>query len=315
MRRGVVRASSIAVIALVCSCALQGRGQSGDGQKPATPTAQQGGSGAPSGGNSFPSDTTNVPVMPSKENPNPPSAPGAGAGQSPGHGGGQSPAQGSGSGAGSSPGAAGSSNQFPEDTNNVPVMPSRGTPALPEGTYTGDNVAANVGLPNDDADPVKSPDDPVAEAPAENQGFSSSNIPGLDKILDRADEKAAEADQQAGKKKRRGGDKDEEPAKHKETSSEDIEVGKFEIERKNWKAAKSRFESAMVLSPEDPEVYWGLAESSRGLGQFAEARTYYKKLLDYDPDGPHGKAARKALNDPQIANAEAAPGANAPAPK
>src|ERR1039458_7785536 len=208
--------------------------------------------------------------MRSKETPNPPSAPGAGAGQSPGQGGGQSPAQGSGSGAGSSPGAAGSSNQFPEDTNNVPVMPSRGTPALPEGTYTGDNVAANVGLPNDDADPVKSPDDPVAEAPAESQGFSSSNIPGLDKILDRADEKAAEADQQAGKKKRRGGDKDEEPAKHKETSSEDIEVGKFEIERKNWKAAKSRFESAMVLSPEDPEVYWGLAESSRGLGQFAE---------------------------------------------
>ena len=186
-------------------------------------------------------------------------------------------------------------------------MPSRGTPALPEGTYSGDNVAAHVGLPNDDADPVKSPDDPAAEAPSENQSFSSSNIPGLDKILDRAEEKAADADQQAGKKKRRGGDKDDDkPAEHKETSSEDIDVGKYYIERKNWKAALSRFESALVLSPEDPEVYWGLAESERGLGQYVEARNYYKKLLDYDPDGPHGKAARKALNDPQIANAQAA---------
>ena len=185
-------------------------------------------------------------------------------------------------------------------------MPSKGTPALPEGTYGGDHATAGVGLPNDDADPVKSPDDPVAEAPAENQGFSSSNIPGLDKILDRASDKADDADQQA-KKKRRGWAKDEEPPpEHKETPSEDIDVGKYYIERKNWKAALSRFESAMVLSPDDPEVYWGLAESERGLGQFAEARANYKKLLDYDPDGPHGKAARKALSDPQIANAQAA---------
>jgi tetratricopeptide (TPR) repeat protein len=179
-------------------------------------------------------------------------------------------------------------------------MPSRGTPALPEGAYIGN---FNVGLPNDDADPVKSPDDPVAETSNESQSFSSSKDPGLDKIL----EKASDEDQQTAKRKARGGDKyGEKPAEHKETPSEDIEVGKFEIERKNWKAALSRFESALVLSPDDPEVYWGLAESERGLGQFAEARANYKKLLDYDPDGPHGKAARKALNDPQIAHAQAA---------
>jgi hypothetical protein len=302
-------------IALGCIFTLPARGQSGDGQKPASPPAQQGTGGA-TGGNSFPNDTANVPVMPIKESPNPPSAPGAGAAPSAGPGAGQTPAQGSGAGPGSDTGAPGSSNQFPEDTSNVPVMPSKGTPALPEGTYSGDNVAANVGLPNDDADPVKSPDDPAAEAPAENQGFSSSNTPGLDKILERADEKAADADQQMGKKKRRGGDRDEETStEHKETPSEDIEVGKFELERKNWKGAKSRFESALVLSPDDPEVYWGLAESARGLGQFAEARSYYKKLLDYDPDGPHGKAARKALSDPEIAHAQAAVDAVSSAPK
>jgi tetratricopeptide (TPR) repeat protein len=178
-------------------------------------------------------------------------------------------------------------------------MPSKGTPALPEGTYNGNY---SVGLPNDDADPVKSPDDPVADTSSQREGFSSSNIPGLDKILD----KVSDEDQQAAKKKGRVGEKNAQPAEHKETPSEDIEVGKFELERKNWKAALSRFESALVLSPDDPEVYWGLAESERGLGQFAEARANYKKLLDYDPDGPHGKAARKALNDPQIEHSQAA---------
>ncbi len=62
-----------------------------------------------------------------------------------------------------------------------------------------------------------------------------------------------------------------------------------------------------MLAPEEPEVYWGLAESQRNLGQFAEARANYQKVLDYDPDGPHGKAARKALKEPEIANAKAAP--------
>ncbi len=288
-------------LVLGCICTLPAQGQSAEGQKPATPPSQQGSGGSSGGGNPFPGDTTNVPVMPSKENPNPPQPPGSGAGQT--------PAQGADPGQSAAPaaGAAGSSNQFPEDTSNVPVMPSKGSLALPEGTYSGDNVPANIGLPDDNADPVKSPDDPAAEPSTANQSFSSSNIPGVDKILDRADEKAADADQQAAKKKRHGGDKEaDQPAEHKETSSEDIEVGKYYMERKNWKAAKSRFESAMVLSPDDPEVYWGLAESARGLGQFAEARANYKKLLDYDPDGPHGKAARKALNDPQIANAQSA---------
>jgi hypothetical protein len=302
MSRRVFRASLMAAVLLACVCTLPARGQSSGGQKPATPPAQQG-SGSPGGGNAFPADTTNVPVMPSKDNPNPPSPSGAGAGQSPGQGSGQNSAPGSGQDQGA-PG--GGSNQFPDNASDVPVMPSKGTPALPEGTYRGD---VGVGLPNDDADPVKSPDDPVAESSSDQQSFSSSNIPGLDKILDKANN---EDQPTSAKKKGHGAGKDaEQPTEHKETPSEDIEVGKFELERKNWKAALSRFESAMVLSPDDPEVYWGLAESERGLGQFAEARANYKKLLDYDPDGPHGKAARKALTDPQIAHAQAAASASA----
>jgi len=43
----------------------------------------------------------------------------------------------------------------------------------------------------------------------------------------------------------------------KETSKEDITVGKYYLDQKNWKAAQSRFQSALVLAPEEPDVYWG----------------------------------------------------------
>lgn len=199
-------------------------------------------------------------------------------------------------------------NPFPEDTNNVPVMPSKVAAPVPEGSYGGDD-SVRLPLPSDNADPVRSPDDVAAPADSGASDAWSSSQSGLQKILPGDND-----DQPQGKKKKLAVQEPE----HQETSKEDIQVGGYYLESKNWKAALSRFESAMVLSPDEPEVYWGLAESDRHLGKFAEARTYYQKLLDYDPDGPHGKAARKALKDPEIANAKAAappaPGGGAPKP-
>ncbi len=198
-------------------------------------------------------------------------------------------------------------NAFPDDTSNVPVMPSAGTPALPPGTYGGEDDAAtsqHIRLPGDDADPVRSPDDPAAEADAAQSGDSSSSLTGLDKLLPAP----GDDDQPQGKKKKQVVKEPE----HKETSAEDIQVGEYYLEIKNWKAALSRFESALVLAPDEPEVYWGLAESARHLGNFAEARGYYQKVAEYDPDSKHGKEAIKALKEPEIANAKAA-GPAAPA--
>jgi Flp pilus assembly protein TadD len=79
------------------------------------------------------------------------------------------------------------------------------------------------------------------------------------------------------------------------------------MDNKNWKAALSRFQSALVLAPEEPEVFWGLAESARHLGIFADARTYYLKVIEYDPESRHAKEAEKVLKNPEIANAKAAP--------
>jgi tetratricopeptide (TPR) repeat protein len=176
-------------------------------------------------------------------------------------------------------------------------MPSKDTPVVPPGTYGGEGAGAGrIPLPSEDLDPVRSPDDMASEAESAPSSDSSSSQMGMDKILPTTDD-----DQSTGKKRKLSVPGPE----HKETSAEDIEVGKYEMDNKNWKAALSRFESAMVLAPDEPEVYWGLAESERHLGNLAEARSYYQKVVDYDPDSKHGKDARKALKEPEIANAKA----------
>lgn len=220
-----------------------------------------------------------------------PASNGAGAGQSAPATNGQKP---------TAPAPKQESNPFPEDTNSIPLMPSKDTPALPEGTYNGAE-SGRMAPPGADLDPVRSPDDASPAAGPVQELESSSSRAGVDKLLGATDD----GDQPQGKKRKSAAKEPE----HQETSAEDIEVGQYELDRKNWKAALSRFESAMVLAPDEPEVYWGLAESERNLGHFADARTYYLKLLDYDPDGPHAKAVRKALKDPEVANAKAtAPG-------
>ena len=147
--------------------------------------------------------------------------------------------------------------------------------------------------PTADYDPVRSPDD-AAEAD-ELQGSSSSSSSGMDKLL------PASGDDVPNKHRRLSVD---EPA-HEAGATEDVSVGDYYLDRKNWKAALSRFESAMVLAPENPEVFWGLAEAQRHLGNLAEARKNYQTVVDYDPDSKHGKEARKALKEPEIANAKA----------
>ena len=201
----------------------------------------------------------------------------------------------------SQPGAAtqSSNNPFPEDTSTVPLMPSKTPPPLPEGSIYHSPVSAAVPLPGEDADPVRSPDDPAPAAPSSPDANSSSSLSGLERLLPRPEDD----DQPSGKKKKLLVVK--EPT-HQEASSKDIEVGSYYLDRKNWKAALSRFESAMILDPENPEVYWGMAEAEHHLGDFVHAKEHYLKLLEYDPDGPHGKQARKELKDPSIANAHAA---------
>ena len=198
------------------------------------------------------------------------------------------------------PGKTSSANPFPEDTSTVPVMPSKTTPALPEGTFGA--AGAGLPLPGEDLDPVRSPDDAAPESANTPDEDSSSSLAGLERLLPKPE------DDEIGKKKKLSV---KEPT-HQEAASKDIEVGGYYLDRKNWKAALSRFESAMVLDPENPDVYWGLAEADRHLGNLADARANYQKVAEYDPDSRHGKEAIKALKEPEIANGKnAAPSQSA----
>ena len=94
---------------------------------------------------------------------------------------------------------------------------------------------------------------------------------------------------------------------------EDENVGSYYMETKNWKAALSRFDSALVLDPENPEVYWGLAEAQRNLGDYANAKANYLKVMEYDPDSKHAKEAKKILKQPEMVNAPAVSSNSAPA--
>lgn len=194
--------------------------------------------------------------------------------------------------------SSGNNNPFPEDENSVPVMPNKNTIDLPTDAGSATGLLA---LPGFDLDPVHSPDEDAAQ-PA-NGTSSSSSLSGISAIDPDADPDTPPPG--------RHGRHDAEVPEHHETAAEDETVGKYYLDTKDWKAALSRFESALVLDPDNPDVYWGLAESERHLGRYAEARTNYLKVMDYDPGSHHAKDAGKFLKDPEIANAKAAP---SPAP-
>ncbi|HEY1895180.1 MAG TPA: tetratricopeptide repeat protein [Terracidiphilus sp.] len=184
------------------------------------------------------------------------------------------------------------SNPFPEDTTSVPLMPNGNTPSAPD---VPSSSAAAPDLPRGDVDPVRSPDDPMPDSSTSSQGFSSSTT-GMDRVLPPPDTDS----------NGRGNNKNHPAPEHQETAAEDESVGNYYLSTKNWKAALSRFESAVVLDPENPEVYWGLGEAQRHLGQLTEAKASYEKLVEYDPDSKHGKEARKMLKDPELTNAPTA---------
>ena len=182
------------------------------------------------------------------------------------------------------------SNPFPEDTNNVPLMPNGNAPVAPAPSSSGE---AAPNSPTADVDPVRSPDDPQPDADSSAQGFSSSSA-GLDNLM-------PPPDPDIGKKGREAA-----PPEHHESAQEDERVGSYYLDQKQWKGALSRFQSALVLDPDNPDVYWGLGEAQRHMGKLAEAKAAYEKLIEYDPDSKHGKEAKKILKSPEMASAPTA---------
>ena len=199
------------------------------------------------------------------------------------------------------------SNPFPTDTTNVPVIPTHddAEPNAPSSapTTSADQIEdSHYDVPRE-SDPVTSPDDASGTTDSTGQ-FSSSNSSSLDSIL------PTPGDEETRKKGKKGSSDGIED-KPTETAAGDISVAKYYLDNKNWRAALSRYQSAMVLAPDDPEVYWGLAVSQQHMGDFANARANYEKVIAYDPDSKHAKDAKKALKEPELANAKPASAAQA----
>ena len=186
----------------------------------------------------------------------------------------------------------GEANPFPEDTNSIPVVPTNGEPMPVPSAPANEAAAETTSLLKSDTDPVHSPDDPAPDASASDNGFSSS--------LGGADINIPDEAKPTGHRKLKVPDE-----VHQETAKEDEDVGAFELSRKNWKAALSRYQSALVTDPDNPDVYWGIAEAQRQLKDFANAKANYRKVMEYDPDSKHGKEAKKLLKEPELANAPA----------
>lgn len=181
------------------------------------------------------------------------------------------------------------------------MIPAHLTPGVLPGL---DETAHRMAIPGEDTDPVSSPENASAAAESGEQRWSSSQA-GMRDLLPPDDDTV-----QPRRGRRKVGP---EPPAHQETATEDEHVGQYYLDNGDWKAALSRYESALVLDPDNPDVYWGLAESERGLGQFAEARDNYRKVAIYDPGSRHARKARKYLADPRIANAKPQQVAQAPA--
>ncbi len=172
-------------------------------------------------------------------------------------------------------------------------MPTRNSPDLAPGD---EEPSAHAAMPAEDGDPVRSPEDQADAADSSSSG-SSSSLAGMGDLNPPDDDTT-----QPGKHRKKG---EEVVPEHHETAAEDEDAGSYYLSNKDWKGALSRFQSALVLDPDNPDVYWGLAESERHMGDFADARANYLKVREYDPGSRHAKEAAKALEDPEIANAKA----------
>jgi len=190
--------------------------------------------------------------------------------------------------------SSGSDNPFPGEDTNVPIIPTPGTPGAD--TASGGNGSGDAGRTprrdfDPDGDPVRIPD-PLGNFTATDDTFSSSRS-GLKQLP--ADEPI---DARAGKSSKT----------REQLVKEDIDVGSFYLDKKDWKGAKSRFADAFGLDAENPDALWGLAESERHLQLYADAADHYKLFLSYEPDGKRVREARKGLEEAEAAKRAASNG-------
>jgi tetratricopeptide (TPR) repeat protein len=79
-------------------------------------------------------------------------------------------------------------------------------------------------------------------------------------------------------------------------AAHDIDVGETYLAGNNFDSARERFEEALRLTPDNPLIWFRLAQSLQGMQRLDPARLYYKKYLEAQPKGKFAKNAKKAIS-------------------
>jgi Tfp pilus assembly protein PilF len=81
-----------------------------------------------------------------------------------------------------------------------------------------------------------------------------------------------------------------------QVAAHDIDVGETYLAGNNFDSARERFEEALRLTPDNPVVWFRLAQALQGMQRLDPARLYYKKYLEALPKGKFAKNAKKAIS-------------------
>lgn len=82
---------------------------------------------------------------------------------------------------------------------------------------------------------------------------------------------------------------------HEFQAAQALRQGETFLAQNDFDAARIRFEDAMRLTPDSPEVYFRLAQSLQGLERLDPARQFYKKYLAMQPAGPFAADAKRSI--------------------
>jgi tetratricopeptide (TPR) repeat protein len=82
-----------------------------------------------------------------------------------------------------------------------------------------------------------------------------------------------------------------------ERETEDVQVGQFYMNDKNYVAAYGRAKDAISIAEDDWEAHLLLADSARKIGKLDEAQKQYKRTLELDPTPKGKKSAEAALKE------------------
>lgn len=80
-------------------------------------------------------------------------------------------------------------------------------------------------------------------------------------------------------------------------AAHDLDVGETYLASNSFDAARERFEEAMRLTPDNPLIYFRLAQALQGMQRLDPARTFYRKYLEMEPKGKFVKNAKKAIGE------------------